>query len=92
MKDRPIQVGDLVQVVRPPVCGCIKLIGITFKVSSFGNAERYRCTSCGFSWPHDGHSVRGYKDFAFQEYLLKRIPPLDELEGERTEEKLREPV
>lgn len=91
MSDKPIQVGDLVQVVRPTLCcGQTKAIGMIYQVVSFNSMKSYKCDSCGgitnllvadrgFGW---GANV----------CRLKRIPPLSELESRRTEEVLREPA
>lgn len=89
MSDRPIQVGDLVQVVLPtPCCGKLgKLYGTMFTVSGFRTSYG-RCAQCNLPGPRlvaEGHSNR-----TFSVVRLKRIPPLSELEGERTQEKLKE--
>ena len=87
----PIKVGDLVQVVRGmPCCGKItQLMGTVFKVSALVDNEGTTCITCGAIVKRiDPISVRGHPQFAFQLSRLKRIPPLSELEGERTEETL----
>ena len=90
-KERPIAVGDLVQIVRP---GCKdESIGITFVADSIGpEGPRTRCMHCcnqhgpapfAYSKDHDAYVATS---------RLKRIPPLDELEGVRTEENIKEPA
>ena len=91
--NEPIEVGDLVQVVRGmPCCGATtKLMGVVFKVSSLVDNEGTACSSCGAIVKKvDPTSVTGHPIFAFQLSRLKRIPPLSELEGQRTEETLKE--
>ena len=83
---RPIAVGDLVQVVYPsPCCGSLKGMGITFKFAGFG--VRQWCRFCGKG---DFEAALGYSNGGVKFVRLKRIPPLSELEGERTEESLKE--
>ena len=94
MSDRPIQVGDLVQVVRVGQwpCDCPStIVGHIFTVSRIVPQLLTCCGGCGFRL---GAStcVFGLEGGAAVEIeRLKRIPPLDELEGQRTEEVLREP-
>lgn len=93
MSDRLIQVGDLVQVVRPcGCCGTTQWMGDIFRVDSIessddpasccGNEED---EMCAFASEDEGGA-------GFPLAELKRIPPLSELEGERTEETLKEPA
>ena len=91
MRDRPIAVGDLVQVVRPtPCCGNETALGITYRVVSKNSAWRYACIYCGASL--EGDVADKMLGFGALVSRLKRIPPLDELEGERTDETLKEPA
>lgn len=88
MSDRPIQVGDLVVMVRgckPPLYGSI------FKVSTIKHRNCNPCSICFRD--HSGL-------FAYSEQLyartnncapfsfLKRIPPLSELESEKRGEEI----
>ena len=84
--DKPISVGDLVQVFRPKLC-CGNGgdgIGQIFSVAKLFE----RASSCPFC----GRSTRGVHAYAITHdrgYLvgrLKRIPPLEELEGEKRDE------
>ena len=78
--EKPIVVGDLVQIVRPGCCD--DAIGITFVVDSLGPpGPRTKCVRCdaqhgpapfAYSKDHDGYVAT---------HRLKRIPPLDELES-----------
>ena len=92
--DRPIQVGDLVMVVKK----CCPEFGLPdspiFVVESFWQAPlTTKCRICGSQLSrkqathHTGGDWVGYPV-----EWLKRIPPLSELEGEKTEEKLKEPA
>ena len=87
--DRPIQVGDLVVVVKAKRCGCPGVIGRVFKVEIVSLHDLPgRCTECSkFTYPPrtpTAQSGIGYIEFN----RLKRIPPLSELEG--IDETLRE--
>ena len=90
--DRPISVGDLVQVVRAG-CPCPEIedtnIGKVFIVKalvfSYG-----KCADCGRSDPPCWCADDGIDLFPLRR--LRRIPPLSELEGERTQEPVREEV
>ena len=88
---RAIQVGDLVQQVkaccnRHPSLGCIATV----------NWIRYARTAspecCGAATVEGMHAgaVPGCTGVPIE--WLKRIPPLDELEGTRTDEQIREPA
>lgn len=85
----PIQAGDLVQVVRG-CCG--RYVGIPRRVASFRQADS-KCPKCGYE-------MYGFTKAVFENcemprgaplHWLRRIPPLSELEGQRTEESLRVP-
>lgn len=95
MADRPIQVGDLVQVVKPPRCGCTTTLGLIFKVQGF-EIVTGSCGTCRKYPSRDLLAESGIPSdrgtYGFEPFRLKRIPPLDELEGQRTEETLREPA
>ena len=94
--DRPIAVGDLVQVVRPPPCGCATSLGNVFVVTQLLIVGRY-CVVCGET-DQASLAARGMgthtngKPFSICVKRLRRIPPLSELEGERTQEPVREEV
>ena len=84
MSDRPIQVGDLVVVVKWPCCG--KFLGHVFQVRTvWGNYNTGRCSLCG-SFVGELWSVGDGRFAAWPTAWLKRIPPLSELEGQRSEE------
>jgi len=85
-----IKVGDLVQVVRPaPCCGSTESIGKIFRVTGLASGDGcYYCQNSSKTyqlalggWKHGTKIVR-----------LKRIPPLSDLEGAVTQEKLRQPT
>ena len=99
MSARPIRVGDLVQVVRPRVCGCAGYMGSIFVVTRLcapapgGNF----CSVClDYAIPVGlcalgARSVVLGSKAAISTSRLRRIPPLSELEGASTEEVLRVP-
>lgn len=86
-----INVGDLVVVYKPcPNCGDGKDLGLVFRVDYIAEdgGESDCCGPCEPSLcafpplPKFGYGIE----------TVKRIPPLDELEGVRTEEDIREPA
>lgn len=89
MMDKPISVGDLVQVVRPaPCCGGTGFLGSVFVVDWMDLAEG-PCSYCGCDasevmlagpaeFPEDGFPLSA----------LKRIPPLGEIESEEHEDEI----
>lgn len=90
--NRPIQVGDLVQVVKPMhCCGGTNDLGRVFVVHEFYTDGSF-CSNCGT--PSNGELILfdSVGEDGAHPHRLKRIPPLEELEGQRTEEKLREPA
>ena len=90
----PIQVGDLVAVIvscHPPAFGSF------FVVGGFEHGSVSNCIFCGKE--HLGPFARAEDHFGPERQFftaplswLKRIPPLAELEGQRTEETIREPA
>ena len=97
MSERPISVGDLVQVVRHAPCCGIKsqFHGELFVVNRLREISN-KCNLCGnVSVRYVAYQSIDPKDGRWWAYplpMLKRIPPLSELEGKRTEEKLKEKV
>ena len=97
MSDKPIQVGDLVVMVRGHECTLAKYGGIPWRVAGLINQTGggWTCPRC-----HE-HSLapealqgaqRNTILTALPITWLKRIPPLSELEGERTQEDMKEPA
>jgi hypothetical protein len=87
-----IKAGDLVAVVKPARC-CSSFLGAHFTVTGFRIARagtRWACLACGrFGTIEDDYQVAdGHGDCGVAVERLKRIPPLDELEGEKTKEEL----
>ena len=81
-----IKVGDLVIVVKPTVCcGNKKRLGQIFKTTAYIVSTCLYCKETQSGFCSD-------TNFAVEYSRLKRIPPLSELEGQRTEEKLKEPA
>jgi hypothetical protein len=102
MSDKPISVGDLVVVYRPTPHGCNGGVGSVFQVTKIrpprvnaDNTVKVRCHWCDFRivvrWNGRGLMVEGGESTVAMS-RLKRIPPLSELEGERTQEDMKEPV
>ena len=85
MSDRPIQVGDLVVIVKPRrCCGNGDTIGTIFTVRSF--AKKCKC-ACGASY-EGKFAVMENGWWRCETFRLKRIPPLDELESEKRDEEI----
>ena len=91
--DKPISVGDLVVIV-DECCPNESSLGEIHRVLQIGTFHS-GCDYCGDS-SHGvlAHLTGGEDDNDHWVPLpwIKRIPPLEELEGAKTEEKLREPV
>ena len=94
MSDRPIQVGDLVQVIKPLFCcGDTSHCGRIFKVIVFNtDLADTACQLCGGTANPTANALFSGATIGYDVRRLKRIPPLSELEGERTEENLKEPA
>lgn len=89
MSDRAIQVGDLVQVIKPSDCGCTNSIGRIFCVGSIAAIRHVQCKHCG----QDAHmetlgAWRQDRSGWCELYRLKRIPPLAELDAVSTDERV----
>ena len=96
MSDRPIQVGDLVVAIKPRGCGCPSSKTPIFVVTEITNAD-VRCADCNklMSKPSAKSGEISHqtgKWIGCEMRRLKRIPPLSELEGERTDEDIKEPA
>ena len=90
MSDKPISVGDLVVVVREPRrCGQFFRLGLPYRVTGFFHA--CRCRNCNERFAEPSALIDG-KYEAIPLSWLKRIPPLDEIESEKRDEKLTEPA
>ena len=90
--DKPIEAGDMVQVIRPiSCCGADVAIGWTFIVTRIRASPRSRCRHCHQRF-EGGLVAEGHPVGVFDIPRLKRIPPLSELEGEKQKEDLREPA
>ena len=87
--DKPISVGDLVAVVRANECGCIDDLGHTFFVSQIRPTKPglHSCTACKGRLSDTVVADQGAGRL-YPLFTLKRIPPLDELESEKTKEEL----
>ena len=77
--------GDWVQVVKPTLCcGAVTpMQGHIFLVTGFKQDSGYRCDFCNALVP-DGTSAKGGAN-PVDVPRLKRIPPLEELEGEKSQ-------
>ena len=89
--DKPIQVGDLVQIVHS-CCG--EFIGTVATVISFKEPATGPCATCGEKASGLIRAKFDREKFPLTAPVawLKRIPPIEELEGQSTEEDLREPA
>lgn len=91
--ERPIAVGDLVQVVRPrPCCPEKSRLGGTFTVTAIRDGAWLECAFCHKVADADTAELSAFPGRWIERFRLKRIPPLDELEGQRIQEDLREPA
>lgn len=96
--DRPIQVGDLVIFVRACCSKGDPYLGHVYRVEGMqGQFPGVHCDGCNAM--HTGTKFARFKLTANSPYTawipphwLKRIPPLDELEGSKTDEPIQEPV
>jgi hypothetical protein len=92
--DKPISVGDLVMVVRD-CCG--QYLGLTFRVEKVWTpSQGVICTECRVDFGSisvaETGMPKGIPAGRLPLSWLKRIPPLSELEGEKTQEDIREPA
>ena len=90
----PIKVGDLVVIVRGHSCSMERYLGMVFVVAAIRQARcgGWHCPHCNRNdqWgPEPAAEWVGVGNAPLS--WLKRIPPLSELEGQRTEETLRLP-
>jgi hypothetical protein len=93
--DKPISVGDLVQVVKWSPCGCG--LGVIGTVHGFTtNMSDRGCGLCGAREPGAQRTLAvelaPNSKKGVPVAWVRRIPPLSELEGERTQEDIREPA
>ena len=88
MADRPIQVGDLVVIVKTPPCGCTNGLGKIYRVLGIDKGPGNNwCAYCEkFFGSHISAIFSENSGAAL--YRLKRIPPLSELEGEKCDEEI----
>lgn len=87
----PIKVGDLVVVVRLRSCCGTGRTGTIFKVDNLYQG-RMSCLGCT-TMRDDGVLARRTGDFnGYEISRLKRIPPLDELEGVLAQREITNPV
>ena len=79
MSDKPISVGDLVQIARPrPCCGTIqKFFGDTFVVTNLMFRTETECWNCRDA--SDILLAEGHPQGLYDIRSLKRIPPPEEL-------------
>ena len=84
----PIKVGDLVVVAKAcPHCGSHEDLGKVFRVHTICTLEGgWNC--CGYEGRPQTGALVDKDEGGYVLQILKRIPPLSELEGQRTEEKL----
>lgn len=91
--DKPIQVGDLVVIVTPSHCGRTDSIGDMFRVTKIRPRRGGVCEGCNQRFGPGQLIAESDRDSLITElWRLKRIPPLEELEGQRAEETLKEPA
>lgn len=78
--DKPIDVGDLVVVVRPGCCDGTQFLGLTFRVVRL-ESDRVRCGKCRKALGRLTLALTGKASNPrhVPVVLLKRIPPPEEL-------------
>lgn len=89
--DKPISVGDLVQVVRPPTCPEAPVdsgLGHTFVVEGIRDHTAGMCAYCNDLHTHGPALFAADGNGLWPLRRLKRIPPLGELEGEKRDEEI----
>ena len=86
----PLQVGDLVMVVRATRCGCTPAIRKVFTIGALSREWAGRCVTCGaISYPTGTLTAYWKEEDGWLEVdRLKRIPPLPELESEKRDEEI----
>jgi hypothetical protein len=90
--DKPISVGDLVVIVRE-CCGVDSELGSVFRVSAILTLTAYHADGCGYFYNGPcAEADDGEQPHGIPLHWLKRIPPLSELEGEKRDEKIKEPA
>lgn len=90
MSDRPIAVGDLVMIVWPCCSYHASKVFTVMDVIAYDATGV--CKSCGHT-VKKGTQLAAISDrIGYPLSWLKRIPPMSELEGERSQEKLTEPA
>ncbi len=93
--NEPISVGDMVIVLRENECPIHRhdgqYLGLIFRVQEIKTVKSATCGKCGYRYGHGG-TLAYSTEFGFLTNRLKRIPPLDELEGEKQKEDIREPA
>lgn len=88
-----IDVGDRVMVVRLPSCGCDTALGDVFDVAGIRGSENSPvCLTCRKERIDGNPAAFGEKHMPVELYRLKKLPPLKEMEGRKTEEPIREPA
>ena len=88
-----ISVGDLVQVVGQSACPKATKndsIGLIFSVLNISSRGTGFCRWCGLGVIHTINGFAEGPDHWYGLHRLKRIPPLSELEGVRTQETIKE--
>ena len=87
--NRPIQVGDLVVIVKPPAgCRCVENLGVIFQVTAIRQGTNWRvCRNCESGSLGTGLVAEGFGR-ALGLKRLKRTPPLSELESEKRYEEI----
>ena len=88
--ERPIAVGDLVVFVRSCCIGFRNGASI-FRVAEIITLQGAICEFCNRRLPSESYASISVGDFGAPFSWLKRIPPLSDLEGVRTEEPMHQP-
>ena len=89
----PIKVGDLVQIVKPsPCCGSYKNVGKIYTVAAVNATPPYtHCAGCFKPRQPNGYlrlSSDSPDNGHIEQWRVRKIPPLSELEGEKRDEEI----
>ena len=94
LTDRAIQVGDLVMTVRGHCANTDPWVGKIYTVLEISSSLRQGCGGCGSDENINASMTSAHLGFRlwWPTSWLKRIPPLEELEGTKIDEPIQEPA
>lgn len=87
----PIKPGDLVRIVRS-CCPRFVQGPAIFELRSIVNLGVTKCMFCDAIIPEGAEGTGEFHRIGVPMPWLRKVPPLEELEGEKTQEDIREPA